>query len=55
MIGDASINEIKRASVGAQIEWRSPFGPINLIFAKPLLKKEGDKTGTFEFTIGSKF
>ncbi|NPA28365.1 MAG: outer membrane protein assembly factor BamA [Epsilonproteobacteria bacterium] len=45
----------KRSSVGAQIEWRSPFGPINLIFAKPLNDKDYDRTSTFEFTIGSKF
>ena len=55
MIGDKSVDEISRASVGAQIEWRSPFGPVNLIFAKPLKKKEGDRTAKFEFTIGSKF
>ena len=55
MIGDRSLSEIKRASVGAQIEWRSPFGPVNFIFAKPINKKAGDRTATFEFTIGSKF
>ena len=46
---------VKRGSVGAQIEWRSPFGPVNLIFAKAINKKAGDRTSTFEFTIGSKF
>ena len=46
---------VKRGSFGAQIEWRSPFGPINLIFAKPINKKAGDRTASFEFTIGSKF
>ncbi len=46
---------VKRGSVGAQIEWRSPFGPVNLIFAKAVNKKVGDRTATFEFTIGSKF
>jgi outer membrane protein insertion porin family len=45
----------KRTSVGAQIEWRSPFGPINLIFAKPLNDKSYDRTAKFEFTVGSKF
>ncbi len=55
MIGINSLNEVKRASVGAQIEWKSPFGPINLIFSKPLMKKEGDRLSKFEFTIGSKF
>jgi len=46
---------ITRASTGAQIEWRSPFGPINLVFAYPIDKKSGDDTSVFEFTMGSKF
>jgi len=46
---------IKRGSFGAQIEWASPFGPVNLIFAKPINKKAGDRTSSFEFTIGGKF
>jgi outer membrane protein insertion porin family len=46
---------INRASAGAQIEWKSPFGPINLVFAYPINKKDGDDTSVFEFTMGSKF
>ena len=46
---------IDRYSVGAQVEWRSPFGPINLVFAYPLNDKDGDDTSVFEFTMGSKF
>jgi len=46
---------ITRASTGAQIEWKSPFGPINLVFAYPINKKSGDDTSVFEFTMGSKF
>jgi len=46
---------IDRYSVGAQIEWKSPFGPINFIFAQPLNDKKGDDTSVFEFTMGSKF
>jgi len=55
MIGRNSISEVKRGSYGAQIEWKSPFGPVNLVFAKPFNKKAGDRTSKFEFTIGSKF
>ncbi len=55
MIGTNSLSEVKRASVGAQIEWRSPFGPINLIFAKPINKHAGDDTAAFEFTMGGHF
>jgi len=46
---------INRASTGAQIEWKSPFGPINLVFAYPINKKSGDDTSVFEFSMGSKF
>jgi len=55
MIGTNSFSEVKRGSVGAQIEWASPFGPVNLIFAKPFKDKSYDDTAKFEFTIGSKF
>jgi len=55
MIGDDSFSEYKRAGTGAAIEWFSPMGPINLIFAYPLMKEDGDKTSTFEFTMGQQF
>ncbi len=45
----------KRGSVGAQIEWRSPFGPVTFIYAKGFNKKAYDRTSKFEFTVGSKF
>jgi len=54
-IGESSF-DITQKSVGAQVEWRSPFGPINLIFAKAIDPDEehGD-TASFEFNIGGKF
>jgi len=55
MIGEDSFNEIKRSGAGAVIEWQSAFGPINLIFAKALDDKPGDRTSTFEFSMGTKF
>ena len=55
MIGETSLNEIKRSSVGTGIEWITPIGPLQLIFAKALKPKEGDDTNTFEFTIGRRF
>ncbi len=45
----------KRASLGAQIEWRSPFGPLTFVYAKGLNKKSYDRVSKFEFTVGSKF
>lgn len=55
MIGENSFNEIKRSGAGAMIEWRSPLGPINLIFARALDDKKGDRTSNFEFSMGTKF
>lgn len=48
-------NNIARAGYGAGIEWFSPVGPIQLMFAKAIDAKEGDKTQTFEFTMGQRF
>ena len=52
----SDVDHITQKSVGAQVEWRSPFGPINLVFAKAIDPDEthGD-TATFEFNIGGKF
>ena len=45
---------ISRYSAGAGIEWVTPMGPLQLIFAKPLKKQDGDDTSTVEFTIGQR-
>lgn len=55
MIGRDSVDEITKKSVGAQVEWRSPFGPINLVLAKAINPASYDKTSEFEFSMGSKF
>ena len=55
MIGEDSFTEEKRAGTGAAIEWLSPMGPISLIFARPLMEKEGDQTSGFEFMMGTQF
>lgn len=55
MIGDSSLNEIKRSSTGAGIEWVTPIGPLQLIFAKALNPASNDDTSTFEFSIGRRF
>lgn len=47
--------DIDRAGTGLALEWVSPLGPISLIFAKPLLEESGDRTSTFEFTMGRQF
>ena len=44
-----------RYSTGVSIEWITPFGPLQLVFAKPLNPKPTDEPSTFEFTIGTRF
>lgn len=44
-----------RMSVGTGINWRSPFGPIRIAFAKAIVKQEFDKTELFRFSFGSRF
>ena len=46
---------LTRGGYGLGVEWFSPVGPIQLMFAQPLGEKEGDKTATFEFTMGQRF
>ena len=56
--GDATSKtseSIERSSYGGQIEWFSPMGPIQLIFAQAMNSKPGDETSVFEFTMGQRF
>ncbi len=50
-----SVDEISRSSSGAVLEWQSPFGPLNLIFAKAINPSSDDSTAFFEFSMGSNF
>jgi len=47
--------DLTRGGYGAGIEWFSPVGPIQLMFARPIGEEEGDKTAVFEFTMGQRF
>ncbi len=44
-----------RYSTGVGISWLSPFGPLKLVFAKPLNSQTGDKTQVMQFQLGSQF
>jgi outer membrane protein insertion porin family len=55
MIGDSSLTEIKRGGYGVALEWFSPVGPLQLVFAEPFGNKAGDDVAHFEFTIGQRF
>ncbi|MCK9454429.1 MAG: outer membrane protein assembly factor BamA [Sulfurimonas sp.] len=52
---DYLVKDLNRGGFGAGLEWFSPVGPIQLMFSKPLGEEEGDKTSTFEFTMGQRF
>ena len=44
-----------RSSVGLGIDWMTPIGPFNFIFAQPITKENSDKTQTFRFNLGTTF
>ncbi|MEZ5831551.1 MAG: outer membrane protein assembly factor BamA, partial [Dongiaceae bacterium] len=48
---DASL----RLSVGVGLTWVSPFGPLAVDFAYPLLKEPYDKDELFRFSVGTTF
>ena len=56
--GQIGVNSltVTQKSVGAQIEWRSPFGPLNFIYAKAISPDKAHGTpDSFEFSIKTKF
>jgi outer membrane protein insertion porin family len=55
MIGEDSFSDTKRSGTGALIEWISPVGPLQFIFSQPIDDEPGDKTSTFEFSLGTSF
>ena len=44
-----------RASVGAGVIWKSPFGPLRFELAYPIVKQKSDDTQYFRFSLGTKF
>jgi outer membrane protein insertion porin family len=44
-----------RYSTGVGLSWISPFGPLKLVFAKPLNSKTGDDTQAIQFQLGQQF
>jgi outer membrane protein insertion porin family len=44
-----------RYSTGVGISWLSPFGPLKLVYAKPLNSKSTDNTQSLQFQLGSQF
>jgi outer membrane protein insertion porin family len=44
-----------RASAGVSLMWASPFGPIRLDYAIPVMKEKGDKVQNFNFGMSTQF
>lgn len=44
-----------RASVGAGLIWASPFGPLRIDYAVPVVKEEEDEVQEFNFGISTRF
>ena len=44
-----------RISIGAGVNWNSPFGPLRIDIAKALVKQEGDDDKLITFNVGTQF
>lgn len=55
--GAIGINDLAetRSSYGVALEWISPMGPLQFIWAWALDKEDYDTTSSFEFTLGQQF
>lgn len=51
---DFDLDEL-RLSTGVAFSWLTPIGPLGFYAARPLIKKSGDETKTFDFTLGTSF
>ncbi|MBL0707575.1 MAG: outer membrane protein assembly factor BamA [Sulfurimonas sp.] len=54
-IGDDSLSEFSRGGYGLGLEWFSPVGPVQIMFARPLNNEKDDRTSKFDFTMGQRF
>ena len=53
---DSNLNNSKiRSSTGLSIDWLTPIGPLNFVFAQPITKANTDVEQTFKFDIGTTF
>ena len=53
---DSDLDNSKiRSSTGLSIDWLTPVGPLNFVFAQPITKVSTDVEQTFRFDIGTTF
>lgn len=52
---DTSTSMEWRASAGVGIIWASPFGPLRIDYAIPLVKEDSDEVQNFSFGISTRF
>jgi len=51
-----SLSDVElRYSVGFEVNWNSPFGPITLTYGVPLNDKPTDQVQMFQFALGGRF
>jgi len=50
-----AVSDMFRMGYGVGLEWFSPVGPLQLVFANPVNPETNDKVSHFEFTIGQRF
>ena len=50
-----ALNLDLRPATGVEVRWISPFGPLRLAYGFNLDRREGERSGLFEFSVGSAF
>jgi len=54
-LGHNTFDKYQKMGTGLGVEWISPIGPIQLIYAQPINANDTDKTSNFEIAIGTTF
>lgn len=55
LVDQSTVDMQWRASVGVGLMWASPFGPIRIDYAIPVLKEDTDEVQEFNFGISTRF
>ncbi|TIL79760.1 MAG: outer membrane protein assembly factor BamA, partial [Mesorhizobium sp.] len=55
LVDQSTVDMQWRASVGVGLMWASPFGPIRIDYAIPVLEEDTDDVQEFNFGISSRF